>query len=202
MNNIKKYRSLQGFTMQSLADFVGTTSSQINKLEKGTVNLTAEWCERLAPYLKVQPGKLLRNIDLNIEGEIAAYQAPLISFVQAGDFTACMDPYEKGDYAEMVNTSHPKPTILALKVKGESMNLVAPNGSTIIVDYCDKELVDGKFYVVRINGDDETTFKQYRANPTRFEAYSNIQGFETIFPREGMEVIGLVVEVLNRLYEK
>lgn len=54
-NRIKELRKKHKLTMQALADKVGTTASQINKLEKGERRLTAEWMYRLAEALDVQP---------------------------------------------------------------------------------------------------------------------------------------------------
>lgn len=70
-NNLKKYRNLKGFTLKALADLVGTTPSQISKLEKGIVGLTAEWCVRIAPHLHIQPGSLMPLMDpKDVQGAI------------------------------------------------------------------------------------------------------------------------------------
>lgn len=54
-NQIKELRKRNKLTMQALADKVGTTASQINKLEKGERRLTADWMYRLANALDVAP---------------------------------------------------------------------------------------------------------------------------------------------------
>lgn len=54
-NHIRTLREQAGMTMQSLADRVGTTAPQINKLEKGERRLTIDWIHRIAQGLGVTP---------------------------------------------------------------------------------------------------------------------------------------------------
>jgi|SRR5579859_209299 len=58
-NRLKEFRDLAGFSMQALADRVGTTAPQINKLEKGERRLTLDWMTRLAAALGIEPKDLL-----------------------------------------------------------------------------------------------------------------------------------------------
>ena len=191
-NRIAELRSkANNMTQQQLADMVGSVSLTISRLERGERQLSQKWMERLAPFLNCKPEDL-------ISSGIEIFQAPLISWVQAGDFSEGNNPYENGDFESRVNTTHEKSTVLALRVLGESMDKVAPEGSIIIVDYADKDLIDGKFYVFRLNAEGETTFKRYRANPSRLEPYSSGE-FETIFPSYDMVVVGRVVETSNKL---
>ena len=58
-NRLKEFRDLAGLSMQALAERVGTTASQINKLEKGERRLTLDWMTRLASALGITVGDLL-----------------------------------------------------------------------------------------------------------------------------------------------
>ena len=58
-NRLKELRDLAGLSMQALADRVGTTAPQINKLEKGERRLTLDWMTRLASALGIEPKDLL-----------------------------------------------------------------------------------------------------------------------------------------------
>ena len=58
-NQLKMLRLKAGYTMQKLADLVGTTAPQINKLEKGQRDLDKKWATRLAPFLGVRPDELI-----------------------------------------------------------------------------------------------------------------------------------------------
>lgn len=78
------------------------------------------------------------------------------------------------------------------------MDRIAPEGSVIIIDYGDRDLIDGRYYVFRLSNGGDATFKRYRANPTRLEPNST-QPHETIFPEESVEVIGRVIQVVQEI---
>lgn len=56
---LRELREAEGLTQTQLAEAVGTSQPQINRLENGDRKLTKEWAERLAPVLKTTPQKLL-----------------------------------------------------------------------------------------------------------------------------------------------
>ncbi|MGP1255225.1 MAG: LexA family protein [Kiloniellales bacterium] len=124
------------------------------------------------------------------------HHAPIISWVEAGQWTAA-DTLPPGS-GEGVIVSHTRSTIFALRVRGNSMDRIAPEGSVIIIDYGDRDLIDGRYYVFRLSNGGDATFKRYRANPTRLEPNST-QPHETIFPEESVEVIGRVIQVVQEI---
>lgn len=121
---------------------------------------------------------------------------PLISWVQAGALTETADPYAIGDAEEFIPIAHRRKSLIALRVQGASMNRVAPDGSVIIVDYADRTLVSGGYYVVKHG--EGATFKRYRANPDRLEPDST-EPFDTVFVHGELVVVGRVTQVVNRL---
>ena len=110
--------------------------------------------------------------------------------------TETADPYAVGDAPEYVPVTHQRSTLIALRVHGSSMNRVAPEGSIIIVDFADKSLAPGQYYVVKHHG--EATFKRYRADPARLEPDS-AEFHDTVFIRGEIEVVGRVIQVINQL---
>lgn len=60
-NRIKELRRSQGLTLQRLADLIGSTPQQINRLERGDRRLTTEWMERVASGLDVHPTELIAD---------------------------------------------------------------------------------------------------------------------------------------------
>lgn len=60
----------------------------------------------------------------------------------------------------------------ALRVDGDSMDLLVPSGTIIIIDPDDKNLWPGRRYVVQ-NSDGETTFKEFQADPARLVPLSS-----------------------------
>lgn len=122
---------------------------------------------------------------------------PLISWVEAGRLARVDAVVGYEDFDRVKVTDLPDGEYIALRVDGESMNRIVPSGSLIVVNITDKELLDGRLYVVTISG--ETTFKRYRANPARFEPFSTEARHETIFPLGAVEIVGKVVQAINKL---
>lgn len=62
-NRIKEMRELRGYSMATLAARMNppTTAPQIDKLEKGRVNLTLDWMYRLADALDCKLGDLFEE---------------------------------------------------------------------------------------------------------------------------------------------
>ena len=125
------------------------------------------------------------------------HEVPLVSWVEAGALTETVDPYAVGDAAEYIPVTHQRNTLIALRVNGQSMNRIAPDGSIVIVDYADKSLISGQDYVVKIDGG--ATFKRFRSDPARLEPDST-EAHETVFIHEETDVVGRVIQVINQLH--
>ncbi|GGB14848.1 hypothetical protein GCM10011380_00320 [Sphingomonas metalli] len=88
---------------------------------------------------------------------------PLLGEVPAGAFR----PAEQaGGRRLAVSDPETPPNAYALTVKGDSMDLVVPNGATLVIDPDDTALWPGRRYVV-LSDDGETTFKEYQEAPAR-----------------------------------
>jgi transcriptional regulator with XRE-family HTH domain len=55
---LKRYREALGLRQQRLADLAGCGQGDIAKLETGAKRTTADWAEKLAPHLRVDPQAL------------------------------------------------------------------------------------------------------------------------------------------------
>lgn len=190
MNRLRSIRTAKKLSQQKLADLVGTSAPQINRLEKSRRKLTVEWLERIAPHLGCEPYELVWNMHDEV---------PLVSWVQAGSMTETADPYLPGDpeAPKFKATGIPHELCIALKVQGESMNRIAPNGSVIIVDLKKRDLLPGRYYVVRDN--DEATFKKYESDPVPLLVPDSTGDFPKIAPGPGHEVVGRVIKVVMDL---
>lgn len=60
-NRIREIRIDRGLSQQALADAVGTSKTQISKLEKSQRRLTDEWMRRLARALECHPAELMMD---------------------------------------------------------------------------------------------------------------------------------------------
>ncbi|WP_158091217.1 LexA family protein [Thalassospira mesophila] len=192
-NNIRAIRKRRGLTQEQVAELTGGTKGQISKLENGGLQLGMNWMEKLARALDVEPFELIASKNPIV-------RVPLIGWVSAGQLamTREVDINDLADCPQIECHGVDERRCIALEVKGDSMNLVAPESSTIIVDVSQKEMNDGKFYVVATNGG-EATFKRFRASPNRLEPVSTNPVHEIIFPQTELRVIGRVIRVMQDL---
>ncbi|MBI1179523.1 MAG: hypothetical protein GC201_03130 [Alphaproteobacteria bacterium] len=166
----------------------------VNQLEQGDVG-APRYLVELAEVLEVDVGWLAgRNIGASAAGRPPAevVRVPLVSWVEAGDLVDALEPYGPGDAAEWVPVAHAHDRLIALRVRGQSMDLIAADGTTIIVDLNDRDLVDGRHYVFRHDG--RATFKTWREGPPpRLEPRSSDPDYQPIEPERGVEVVGRVI---------
>jgi len=120
--------------------------------------------------------------------------AKIVGREQAGRLAEAMDSQQVQDSAEKIPSHYKRDSLFALRVRGGSMNRVAPDGAVILCDYEDRSLSDGRCYIFRIDGD--ATFKRYRANPDRLEPDTTEAGHSPILPSRGLEVVARVVRVI------
>lgn len=112
-----------------------------------------------------------------------------------------------GNWREAMNTSRvsmpsPDPSVpaeaYALKVVGDSMNRIAGEGATIIIDPTERDLYERWLYVVR-NGDGDVTFKQYLERPARLVPCStNPEHKEIPIADRDYEIVGRVIWIAMR----
>lgn len=194
-NGLEAAMKRAGLSSVKLAEIAGTSRQQINKLASGEREMTAIWAERLAPILKTAP-------ELLVFPSLRRTRAPLISWVSAGRMFE-QDAVRKGDVRKYVLAADlPKGDWIVLEIQGDSMNLVAPDGSYIFVNLADDTLVNEGFYVFT-TPQGEATFKRYRAaekgRPPRLQPFSTNPDHETIIPTEETVVIGRVGRVVHDL---
>lgn len=107
------------------------------------------------------PHYLEAGIDTNVEAapDIKG-KIPLISWVQAGAFAEAIDTFQPGDAEEWLPTiTKMSGSSFALRVKGISMEPKFQDGDII---YVDPEVAadSGKYVIVRLDDEQEVTFKQ------------------------------------------
>lgn len=66
VNRLREFREARKLSQARLGDLAGTSSQQIDRLEKAQRKLTVQWAEKLAPHLGVEP------LDIFTDGEIGA----------------------------------------------------------------------------------------------------------------------------------
>ena len=196
-NNIRKLRTERKMTMRDLAEKMSGEKpvhfTTIAKIERSHRRLTTEWAKRFAEALDVSPAEL--SDDFAGSGQpVAAKAIPVIGMVAAGNWQEAVEQTD-----EYIEAPRPSGTAFGLVVHGHSMNKIAPEGATVIVDPEQAALHDGAYYVIE-NGDGDATFKQYRSNPARLEPVSDDSAFKTLtLGQHAFEVVGRVVGVYQQL---
>lgn len=129
-------------------------SAALLKLEE-TTGYSARWIE------SGKGARLVRGITTGPP----VYAAPLISWVQAGNWNEVQDNYRPGEGEKPVYTTRKiGPRAYALRVVGDSMENpngrpTYPQGSIVIVDP-DRQAVNGSAVIVRLEDEKQATFKQ------------------------------------------
>lgn len=164
-------------------------------LRKETAMPRVDSLAQVAPALGVSPEWLAYGAG-NPEGDGVTQTIPLVSWVAASRFAE--GPQVTADDGDMPRVSVadlPTGNYIALTVKGDSMDRIAPDGSTIIVRTDENRLVPRDCYVFA--GDDGATFKRYMRGPDRLEPYSTNPAHETLpAPEGGLSIVGRVVRVI------
>lgn len=112
-NNIRNIRKKLGMSMDAVASLSSTTRATIMKLEKGQMQLTTHWMEKIARALKCSPMELIFDI--------TPPMVPVMGYVGAGAEVVPLDteisPLEEVECP----TGYLPENIVALRVKGDSM---------------------------------------------------------------------------------
>lgn len=137
--------------------------------ENGNRPLSRKAAENYAKVFDVQAGWLLFGD--NAPEPTSEYQIPMVSMVSAGHLRR-QEAVTENDIEKWIRLSDlPEGDWIALTVEGTSMDRIAPEGSTLIVNRADDTLIDGKYYVFALGGG-EATFKRYKRTPERLQPYS------------------------------
>ena len=202
---LKELRTEARLSVRAMAEKLGTRASTYQHYEDRYKKawLPLELLDVVEPVLlekgvRKERIKLLYPHTANIVDDVKGIlRAPLISWVQAGSFEEAVDPYAPGEFEDEVVVEYDRESIIALRVRGTSINRVAPDGAIIIVDYSLQELEPEKFFVVRVDG--EATVKRFMKNPDRFEPFSTEPDHPIILPTEDLYVVGRVIRVVMAL---
>jgi SOS-response transcriptional repressor LexA len=93
---------------------------------------------------------------------------PLLSWVSAGRFADATSQLPSEDVPMMAFADLGPGDYFALKVVGDSMDRISPEGSVIVVNRADRTLVADRFYVFSVRG--ETTYKRWHPGDPQYLA--------------------------------
>lgn len=197
---IAEARIAKGWSQQKLAEMIGTTQQQIARYESGNNDVKASVLIKLSGALDVTLSYLLglKSADDEAKPEDRFIDIPLYGSIAAGTPIEMIEVEDTFPVPAKMHDAHPDAFLL--KVEGESMNRILPNGCYALVDPCETVEIDSAPYAVCVNGYD-ATIKRVRKLNNGFELVPDstdptypVQTFNYNEPgTETVTVIGRVV---------
>lgn len=169
-SRLRETRDELGLSQGELAKVSGITQPTISNLERGR-NQGSSYVAQLASALKVNAkwlatGNGPKKISDVSPGPDIRGEAPLISWVRAGQFDDAQDNYRVGEaeaFYPMPRRAGPR--TYCLRVEGESMTAPFgksyPPGSIIFVDPDQRSPANGARVIAKLDGSSDVTFKAF-----------------------------------------
>lgn len=187
-NRIRQIRQSQGLTLEELSGMLDNeaTPSTVAKLERSQISLTLDRIVDFARALNVPPMAIIDETTSQMRA------VPIAGSIAAGNWREAV--HDPQGYAA-VHSEGIGENAFALRVVGDSMDKIVPEGGIIVVDPDQLDLSNRCVYAVQ-NGSGETTFKQFRSSPPTLEPCSTNSAHTPIaIGREPFVVLGRVVHV-------
>lgn len=158
---LKQLREDRNLTQEQAAKKVGAKFRTWQSWEHGVSIPRQSKIEKICEFFDISESEL-RGFTPNTENLNAPIQKiPVISWVQAGQFTSISDPFLPGDADDYIHTITRGENMFALKVRNDSMTPEFNEGDIIIVKP-GVEIRNNDFVIIKDVGSQEATFKQYK----------------------------------------
>lgn len=192
-NRIAEVRNARGWNQLQLAELVGTSQQSISRYETSQRDFAVSILLKLCSVLEVSASYLLCT-DENQPDDV---DVPLYGAISAG---TPIDMESVSEYYPIPAIVHERfPNAFLLRIEGESMNRILPNGSIALIDPSPEITYDGQPYAVSVN-ELTATVKRVRRTARGIELIpdSTDPTFETQVLERGVDnatvsVIGRVV---------
>lgn len=161
MYKIAEARIAKGWSQQDLADKMETTQQTIQRYESGARDIKASVLVKLSATLGVTISYLLGVENASLPNNNTV-DVPLYGRIAAGTPIEMMEMADTQPIPLSVYQQHPNAFLL--RVEGESMNRILPNGCLALVDPCSEVDRDGYPYAVCVNGYDATIKRVRKLN--------------------------------------
>ncbi|EJL30099.1 LexA family transcriptional regulator [Novosphingobium sp. AP12] len=173
----------RGMQIVDLAEAIGMNSNYLGKALRGGRKLSAD--ELIAIQQVLAPEDISHRIRT----------IPHLGSVPAGGFKPAE---QQGGRRMPVSDPSTPPNAYALTVEGNSMDLVVPDGTTLVIDPDDKALWPGKRYVIQTE-DGQTTYKEFQSDPARLVPLSTDDSHqEILLGNDPITVVGRVYSYMMR----
>lgn len=158
-DNIKSLREQRDWTQEHLAKLVGRTRSTITQWESGWSKPRMDMVGTLADIFGVTPGDIVGDKPITCS---SLTDVPLYGAIAAGTPIEMVPVENSQPVPSEVRRRYP--SAFLLKVEGDSMNKILPNGCYALVDPCDAVEHNGAPYAVCVNGYDATIKRVNKLN--------------------------------------
>lgn len=155
-DNIKAIRDKYDLTQRELADVAGVTENAVSKWENEYSEPRMGAIERIAACYGLKKSNIIEDGGMNhpIPTPDGYIEVPLYGSIAAGTSIEVLPMDDMHPIPVIVRDKYPDAFLL--KVCGESMNRVIPNGCYALIDPVKTIECDGKPYAVCVNGYDAT----------------------------------------------
>lgn len=160
-SQLAKARIAKGWSQQELAEKLDTTQQTIQRYESGARDIKSSVLIKLSSVLGVTISYLLGMENAALLNN-STIDVPLYGSIAAGEPIEMMEVEDSQPVPIKVHEKFPDAFLL--RVEGDSMNRILPNGSYALIDPAQKEPISGKPYAVCVNGYDATIKRVRRLN--------------------------------------
>jgi repressor LexA len=149
---ISEARMAKGWSQQRLAEELGTTQQTIQRYESGSRDVKSGTIIKLSKALGVTVAYLLGMTDNSSapDTSLQFVDVPLYGSIAAGTPIEMIPVDDMHPIPIKVRDKHPDSFLL--KVEGESMNKVLPNGCYALIEPCNEITRDNDPYAICVNG--------------------------------------------------
>ena len=158
---IAEARIAKGWSQQDLAEKMDTTQQTIQRYESGSRDIKSSVLIKLSAVLGVTISYLLGMENTSIPNNDMV-EVPLYGAIAAGTPIEMIPVENSQPVPSEVRRRYPSSFLL--KVEGDSMNRILPNGCYALVDPCDAVEHNGAPYAVCVNGYDATIKRVNKLN--------------------------------------
>lgn len=182
-------------SIKEFASAINKDPSQVSQWRGGHRNLGDAAARNIEIALNLELGYMDRKVVQVESVPTVGGKIPVISYVQAGDFSEAIDIYEAGYAEQWIPKYSGGDHVFALRVDGNSMTSNTgksfPEGMLIHVDPDAVCCNNGDFVVARRIDTDQVTFKQYKTS----EGQPYLHPLNPDYPdiHDPFEIIGKVI---------
>lgn len=200
------------FGQKELADRVDIDTAYISQIKNpnNPKNMGEKLARRIERALTLPTGWMDRLHDESSRKE-ATYnlsedalelpkrrRAPIISYVQAGNWCELVDAYPVGTGEDTIEIDAKwSPNTFVLRVRGDSMHPTLTEGALIVVDP-QVEWMHNRIVVVRQNGDTEVTVKRLIKDGDTYYLKPDNANYPIMRLEKDAHVCGVVVELMMK----